>query len=130
MDQISDNLAQYAQLAFDYLSQPKILIQLGIIGAALPIAWLLSNRVEPMLEARARKIKGMPGLLRVIIAFLRRFEWLFFIILLGSAYVGTSVVSWPDSNYLIYAILLLSSAWLLISVVSHTIRKRTVRTIG
>jgi small-conductance mechanosensitive channel len=71
----------------------------------------------------------MPGLLRVIVAFLRRFEWLFFIILLGSAYIGTSVVSWPASNYLIYAVLLLASAWLLISVVSHTIRKRTVRAV-
>jgi small-conductance mechanosensitive channel len=129
MDQISDNLTQYALLAFAYLSQPKILIQLGIIAAALPVAWLLSNRVEPMLEARARNIKGMPGLLRVIIAFLRRFEWLFFIVLLGSAYIGTSVLAWPDSNYLIYAILLLSSAWLLISVVSHTLRKRSIRTI-
>ena len=129
MDQISDNLTQYGLLAFAYLSQPKILIQLGIIAAALPVAWLLSNRVEPMLEARARNIKGMPGLLRVIIAFLRRFEWLFFIVLLGSAYIGTSVLAWPDSNYLIYAILLLSSAWLLISVVSHTLRKRSIRTI-
>jgi len=129
MDQLAENLAQYAQMAFDYLSQPKILIQLGIIVAVLPIAWLLSNRIEPKLEARARKIKGMPGLLRVIVAFLRRFEWLFFIILLGSAYIGTSVVSWPASNYLIYAVLLLASAWLLISVVSHTIRKRTVRAV-
>ena len=129
MDQIADNLAQYAHIAIDYLSQPKILIQLGIIAAAFPVAWLLSTRIEPKLEARAREIKGMPGLLRVIIAFLRRFEWLFLIILLGLAYVATSVVSWPDSNYLIYSILLLSSAWLLVSVVSHTIRKRTIRGI-
>ena len=129
MDQISDILARYAEVAFDYLSQPKILIQLGIIAAALPIAWLLSNRIEPKLEARARKIKGMPGLLRVIIAFLRRFEWLFFITLLGLAYIATSVFSWPERNYLIYAVLLLSSAWLLIAVVSHTIRKRTIRGI-
>ena len=129
MDQITEHLVQYAQLAFDYLSQPRILIQLGIIGFAFPVAWLLSNRIEPRLEARARTIKGMPGLLRVIVAFLRRFEWLFFITLLGLSYVATSVFSWPDSNYLIYAVLLLSSAWLLISVVSHTIRKRTVRSL-
>lgn len=129
MDQITDYLAQYAQLAFDYLRRPTILIQLVIIAVAFPFAWLLSNRVEPKLEARARTIKGMPGLLRVIIAFLRRFEWLFFIILLGLAYVATSVITWPESNYLVYAVLLLASAWLLISVVSHTIRSRTIRSI-
>lgn len=129
MDQIAENLTRYAQLAFDYLSQPKILIQLGIIAISFPLAWVLSKNVEPKLEAHARKIKGMPGLLRVIVAFLRRFEWVFFIILLGIAYTATSVVAWPESNYLIYAVLLLSAAWLLISVVSHTIRKRTVRAV-
>ena len=129
MEQISETLTQYAHAALDYLNQPKILIQLGIIAAALPVAWLLSNLVEPKLEARARKIKGMPGLLRVIVAFLRRFEWLFFIVLLGLAYVTTTVVAWPESNYLIYAVLLLAGAWLLIAVVSHAIRKRTIRAI-
>ena len=129
MEQIAEHLTNFLQISIDYLIQPRILIQLGIIAAAFPIAWLLSNRVEPKLEAWARQIKGMPGLLRVIVAFLRRFQWLFFIIFIGMAYVGTSVFSWPEKNYLIYAVLLLSSAWLLISVVSHTIRKRTVRAI-
>ncbi len=129
METITNYLMEHAQLAFDYLRQPKILIQLTIIVVSFPLAWILSNRVEPKLEARARTIKGMPGLLRVIVAFLRRFEWLFFIILLGLALVGTSVAAWPESNYLIYAALLLSSAWLLISVVSHTIRSQAVRAL-
>jgi small-conductance mechanosensitive channel len=127
MDQITAYLAEYAQTAFDYIREPSTLIQLGIIGFAFPIAWLLSKRIEPPLQERARTIKGMPGLLRVLLAFLQRLEWLFFIILLGLAYVVTNVLSWPESNYLLYAVLLLSCAWLLIAVASHTIRSNLVR---
>ena len=114
-------------LAIATFSEASVLIQLGLIAVLFPIAWFLSNRVEPLLEERARGIKGMPGLLRVVIAFMRRFEWVFFIILLLLAYVATSVTAWPGSNYLVYSAMLLSTAWLLISVVSHTIRSKTVR---
>jgi len=89
-------------------------------------AWFLSTRVEPLLEQQARKIRGMPGTLRIIVAFLRRMEWLFFAIFLGIAYVLTSALGWPEKNYLIYGAMLLAGAWLLISVVSHAIRSRFV----
>ena len=49
--------------------------------------------------------------------------------LLGGAYVATSITAWPERNYLIYVALLLSSAWLLIAVVSHTLRNRLLRTV-
>lgn len=126
MDKIPAFITEFGQQALEFLNNSATLIQLGVIVALFPVAWLLSNRVEPILEEWARNIKGMPGLLRVIVAFLRRFEWLFFIILLTIAYVASDVTAWPGSNYLIYATLLLSSAWLFISVVSHTIRSRTI----
>ncbi|MDH3907371.1 MAG: mechanosensitive ion channel, partial [Gammaproteobacteria bacterium] len=96
-----------------------------IVVLFLP-AWFLSTRVEPLLEQQARKIRGMPGTLRIVVAFLRRMEWLFFVIFLGVAYVLTSAVGWPEKNYLIYGVMLLAGAWLLISVVSHAIRSRFV----
>jgi small-conductance mechanosensitive channel len=68
----------------------------------------------------------MPGTLRIIVAFLRRMEWFFFVILLGIAYILTSAAQWPENNYLIYSAMLLAAAWLLISVVSHAIRKRVI----
>lgn len=109
-----------------FLQRPEILIQAAIIGILFIPALLLSWRVEPKLEERSRQIKGMPGLLRIIIAFMRRLEWLFFVVLLGGAYVVTTVLVWPASNYIIYAVMLLALAWLLISVFSHTIRSRAL----
>ena len=127
VEQLTALASKYGQVALDYLMQPAVYIQLGLIVALFLPALLLSNRVEPWFEERARGIKGMPGLLRVVIAFLRRFEWLFFVALLGIAYVITTAIAWPANNYLIYSALLLSAAWLLISVTSHAIRSRLLR---
>jgi small-conductance mechanosensitive channel len=123
-DEITAFALEYGQLAIEYLGSPAVLTQLGLIVVLFLPALLLSNRVEPLLEERARGIKGMPGMLRMIIAFLRRMEWLFFLVFLGLTYVLTSVIAWPASNYLIYVALLLSGAWLFISVTSHALRSR------
>ncbi len=126
MDQITAQIMEYADVALGYLRRPDILFQLGAIVVLFLPAWYLSTRVEPGLEQRARKISGMPGLLRVLAAFLRRLEWLFYIILLGATYTATTVLGWPPSNYLLYSAMLLSGAWLLINVVSHAIRSRFI----
>jgi small-conductance mechanosensitive channel len=126
LDQITSIFTEYGQLVLSYFSTPAVLIQLTIIGALFPPALFLSWRVESKLEAWARHIKGMPGLLRLVVVFLRRLEWLFFVILLAVAYVGTGALEWPESNYLIYGAMQLAAAWLVISVVSHVIRSRTI----
>lgn len=126
MEQITEYAMRYGQIALDYLAQESILIQIGLIAVLFLPAWLASKQIEPILEERARRIKGMPGLLRVIVAFLRRFEWLFFVLLLAFAYVITTATAWPANNRLIYAVMLLSGAWLAISVVSHVIRSRAL----
>jgi len=128
-DELKSELLAYFNIAWGWISQPSTLVELGLIVVLFPIAYYLSNKVEPLFEERARNIKGMPGVLRVIVAFLRRFEWVFFILLMLVAYAVTTAVAWPESNYLIYTTLLLSSAWLAIAVISHTIRSLAVRKV-
>ena len=126
LEQLQARLIEWSEVAIAFLSRPEILYQAGIIVLLYFPALFLSWRVEPKLEERARDIKGFPGVLRIVIAFLRRLEWLFFVILLALAYAVTTSVGWPSSNYIIYAIMLLSAAWLLISVFSHSIRSRAI----
>ena len=126
IEELQVRALEYWNVALGYMSQPALLFQISIIAVLFVPAWFLSNRVEPLLEKQARKIKGMPGTLRLIVAFLRRMEWLFFVLFLGIAYVLTSALQWPESNHLIYSAMLLAGAWLSISVVSHVIRKRTI----
>ncbi len=127
LDKLTRLGLEYGQLTIDYLGSPVVLTQLGLIVVVFLPALLLSRRIEPLFEKRARSIKGMPGLLRVVVAFLRRFEWLFFVILIALTYLLTSVIAWPESNYLIYVAMLLSAAWLLIAVTSHALRSRLLR---
>ncbi|HNP37886.1 MAG TPA: mechanosensitive ion channel [Woeseiaceae bacterium] len=127
---ILEKLTAYAtriyELAIDNLGDPAILYQIAIIAALFVPALLLSFKVEPLLEARARTIKGMPALLRFVVAFLRRLEWLFFALFLGLAYIVTNIVEWPGRNFLVYSCMLLSGAWLLVTVVSQAIRSRFI----
>ena len=77
-------LQSWATLALSYLTAPWFAYQLAIIVVLFGLAKLLSLRVEPRLEARAREIRGHPGLLRVVVALLRRIEWIFFSLFLFS----------------------------------------------
>ncbi|MDX1571856.1 MAG: mechanosensitive ion channel [Xanthomonadales bacterium] len=126
MDRLEAVAREYGQYVIDYLGQPVILIQLGLIAVLVLPALLLARTVEPRLESRARTIKGQPGLLRIVIAFLRRLRWLFLFLLLGAAFLVSDVAAWPPRNYLIYSAMLLSGTWFAISVVSHGIRSRIV----
>jgi small-conductance mechanosensitive channel len=124
VEELKAQVIELAQLTLDYFGSTTVLIQLGLIAILFVPAWFLSLQVEPRVEAQARKIKGMPGLLRVVVGFLRRLEWLFFFLLTGLVYLITTRAEWPESNRLIYSATLLSGAWLLIAVVSQVLRSR------
>jgi small-conductance mechanosensitive channel len=95
------------------------------------VALLLSRRVEPKIEASARTIKGDPSLLRMVIALLRRLEWVFFVAFAGIALLAMRASRWPETTELASNAVLLALAWLVIAVLSRTIRSRaTARVIA
>ena len=122
------SVTEWATPIIEYLMSVETLVQLGVILLAFPPAWLLSKFVEPKLEAQVRRIKGMPGLLRFLIAFLRRSELFFFAVFLAIANVLTQAAGFTDLH-LIDNASLLSAAWLVINVISQIIRSRTLRRI-
>ena len=125
LDKLTAHAKEFYELAYEYLSSPDVLFQLGIILAAVIPAWLVSKFVERKIEGVVRRIHGMRGLLRVIAAFLRRLHWLFIAIFIGIAYLATQMAGWPEKSYLIYVAMLLSAAWLFITAVSRIIRRKT-----
>jgi small-conductance mechanosensitive channel len=129
LDQLIAQASEFAHNAFEFLRRPEVLFQLGLVIILILPAWFISKRLEPVFENRVRKIKGMPGLMRILVSFLRRLEWLFYVILVSIAYFATSALGWPENNYILYAVMLLSAAWLAISVVSHAIRSRLFRKV-
>jgi len=125
LDRLVEQTQAFYELSLEYLSSPEILFQLGIIIASAVPAWFLAGYVEKKIEGVVRRIHGMRGLLRIIVAFLRRLQWFFIALFLGIAYIATRIAGWPESNYLIYSAMLLSTAWLVISAVSRIIRRKT-----
>ncbi len=122
MEQIQEIASRFIELARGYLSQPEALFQLGLIVLLALASAFLSKRLAPPLQELMRR--DIPGLTPVLSAVLPRLGWLFLTILLATAYLITSAVSWPSPNYLLYGALLLSGAWFLVTVVSRVIRSR------
>jgi len=87
---------------------------------------LFARQAKPWLESKARKIKDSPELLRIISSTLRRLVWFFFVIQISVIWLILSAANWP-STYLIYLALLISMVWLLITVVTQSIRNRPLR---
>jgi len=126
IDRLVEQAKAFYELSLAYLGSSEVLFQLGIIVVAVVPAWILSALVEKKIEGAVRRIHGMPGLLRVIVAFLRRLQWLFIAIFLGIAYIAIRIAGWPESNSLIYGAMLLSAAWLIISTASRIIRRKSL----
>ena len=114
----------WARALLDYLLTPWFFYQAAIIAVLFLAARVLSWRVEPKLEERARAIKGKPGLLRVVIALLRRVDWILFNAFLFAALAIMRSLTWPSRSHFISMTLSLSFAWLFVSVLSRVIRNR------
>lgn len=110
----------------DYAATPWFLYQAVIIVGLFLAAKLVARRVEPLLENRARQIKGHPGLLRVIVALLRRTDWILFSVFLLVALTLMRSITWPSRTHFIAIALSLSLAWLFATVLSRIIRNRMV----
>ena len=111
---------------FNYATSLWLFYQLAIILTLFLAARFAGRRVELLVEDRARQIKGHPGLLRVVIALLRRTDWILFTLFLLAALNLLRAFVWPGHLYLLHVVLSLSLAWLVASVLSRIVRNRLV----
>ncbi|WP_310424190.1 mechanosensitive ion channel domain-containing protein [Mycoplana sp. BE70] len=109
-----------------FLLNEWTLYQSALIVVGYLLSGFLARRIEPVLESRARTIKGNPDLLRVIIAFMRRLRWLFLILWLWVVDVVLLRLGWPSNQWLVATALTLVAAWFVISVLTRIIRNQTL----
>jgi small-conductance mechanosensitive channel len=100
------------------------LAQLIVIAGSYGLAVYLARHVEPPLEARLRRLKDSPRLLRMLAASLRRIKVIFFVALLWTAVLLISAATWPSRSHLIVAVASLASAWVVITIASRVLRNR------
>src|SRR5690606_27535225 len=102
-----------------------------IIVILFGVSKLVARRVEPRLDAWARGIKGQPGLLRLVVALLRRTDWIIFwaLLLLALTVLRSTVTA--ERSAVISVVLALSLAWLFVSVLTRIVRNRLLaRSLG
>lgn len=129
MEELTTRIAEFSQVALDYLQQPAFIFQVALILVLFVVAWTLNWWAEPRLEEQARRIQGYPGILRMAVILLRRLRWIFFVLLLTVAFATVNSIGWPEIHRLLSNALLLALAWLVISVVSQAIRSRALSRI-
>lgn len=103
---------------------PWSIYQLVIIVLGYFLARLIARPVEPRLEARLRKIKGKPRLMRFLVSLLRNSRWIIFVLLMLVALFAIRQFTWPSRSYFVDMAAKLALAWLLITVLSKVIRNR------
>jgi small-conductance mechanosensitive channel len=124
IDGITSGVATWVEQQFTELSQPWSLHQIAMIAGLFVFAKVLASRVEGQLEEQARRIKGHQGVLRVVVALMRRTNWIVFTALLFLTLTVLRAVTWPSRSYLVSIALSLAMAWLSVSVLSRVIRNR------
>ncbi len=119
-------LEEFYKFALRYASPEWFFYQFVIMTACFAVARYIGNRLEERLEAWARSIKGHPGVLRVIVALMRRINWLIFALLLFISLTVLRQFTWYSRSYLISVVLSLVLAWIVVSVTSRIIRNRSI----
>lgn len=125
MEEILTRGGEYGRIVLDWLNRPSIIIQAVIVLALFAFAWALNWWAEPRLRQQARRIRRMPGVLRLVVILLRRLVWIIYVAFLAIAYVLVRGLGLLEGGVLGTA-LLLALAWVVISVASQVIRSRTV----
>lgn len=111
---------------FGFLARPSTFVQFGILIAIFALSMLFSRRIEPPLEAKAKKLKINSNTKRVLFSFLQRFEWVLFIVFTWIALTIMREITWPSRSYFIAVALNLAMAWLAIAVISNVIKSRVI----
>ncbi|KAA2237329.1 mechanosensitive ion channel family protein [Salinarimonas soli] len=122
MEQIGERLADVAAA----VGRPWALVQLAVVAGCVGLGFALNALIEPALEARVRRIRRWPRMLRVLAVVLRRMRWILAAALLWAAYVAIRETTWPSRSTIVGLAAMLVSAWVLIAIASRVIRNRTL----
>ncbi|MCB1385436.1 MAG: mechanosensitive ion channel family protein [Nitratireductor sp.] len=115
-----------AKALWYYLYSPWTLYQLAIMLACFFVALKTARLIEPRMEGWARTIRGNPDLLRMLVALMRRLQWVFYIPLATIAAFTIREYTWPSRAWGIDVSVQLAAAWLVIAVLSRIIRSRFI----
>ncbi len=120
---IGRDVAGWAEGLLGFFYQPSSLMQIAVVVGCFVAGFLLNRLTRQPLENQARKIKGAPRVLRLVVAIRRRMTLIYTVFLLWIATLVDAVAGGPRSK-IIGVVLSLGLAYLAISIASRLIRNR------
>jgi small-conductance mechanosensitive channel len=109
---------------FDRLSSTWMLLQLGVILAALAIAYLSSRGISRRIEALADDTRHGSLLRRWRSSILERVTPVTFLLLVWLAMLAFRQITWPSNSYILKLVVNLTAAWIVINALALVIRNR------
>ncbi|MDK3016676.1 mechanosensitive ion channel family protein [Pseudodonghicola flavimaris] len=104
--------------------QNQVLIILGLIG----LSWLLRIVTSSWVQEWTRAREGWPKWrLRMMVQIRQRLSLIYFTFGAWAVYVVMQQITWPSRSYLIGIAATLSTAWLVIALLSRLVQNRTLR---
>ena len=128
LEQIGDAVTREGEQIAASGVLPWLALQLAIIAALYLVARVVGLRLQPPLEAQARRIRDNRSLLRIVAALLRRLHWAVFVLLLFLTITFSRAFTLRPPALLSLA-LALSATWFVAVVLSRIIRNRLVAKI-
>lgn len=112
-------------------TEPEAVLQLVLLAVSVPLALLLGRLIEPLLEARLRRVRDRPRLLRFLAVVLRRTKFILMAVFLWIAYAAALRIGGSEAVLLLRLAATLVTAWVVISIASRVVRNRTAaRTVA
>ncbi len=129
LDEILTGLSGTALEYLTPLATPWAFLQIAVIALCYGAAHLIAKFITPPLEEKLRGIESQPQILRVLVVPLRRMKWILFALSLWLAAYLLREVTWPSRGYYVGLAAALSSAGVIIAIVSRFIRNRSLATL-
>ena len=122
---IGQDAVGWAEGLIGFFYQPSSLVQIAVVAGCFVAGYLLNRLTRKPLETQARKIKGAPRILRLVVAVRRRMTLVYTVLLLWIATLVDAAAGGPRST-IIGVLFSLGLAYLAISIASRLIRNRLV----
>ena len=120
---IGQDVADWVERLLGFFYQPSSLVQVAVVAGCFVAGYLLNRLTRQSLEAQARKIRGAPRILRLIVAVRRRMTLVYTVFLLWVATLVDTAAGGPRST-IVGVVFSLGLAYLAISIASRLIRNR------
>ena len=126
LQEIAGETASKLVSAYEMITTPWALIQIGVILVCYAISWGASYFLTPVVQAQITRIELQPQMVRGLNVLLHRLYWIFFALTLWLSATVMQQLTLPARSYYVLIAATLVAAFVAITVASRLIKTRSI----